>query len=116
VTRVRLVLPGPDPARSPGGVEVHDLPVPGTGAIVAVHARAPHGGAVTKLATMFIVGSSERTAERPYTLSASMECAPPDAAALAAAEQVEALVLVHPPGGPTATHGPFPLEIVASAG
>ncbi len=108
--RVRLVLPGTDPAGAPGGVEIHDLPLPEAGAIVAVHARAPHTGAGTRLGTMFIVGSHGRTGERSYTLSALLECEPAQAAALAAGE-AEAVVHVHPPGGPTVTHGPFPLEI-----
>jgi hypothetical protein len=96
-------------------VEVHGLPVPGTGAIVAVMARE-RAGAETKLGTMFVVGSPERTAEADYTLTAVLECEPPDAAALAAAGSVEALVTVHPPGGPTVIHGPFPLEIAGNGG
>ena len=99
-------------AHQPPTVAVDNVNVPNSGAIVSVLARhrgAAHG---TKLASMFIVGSSQLSGTQSQHLTAAIDAPSNVVASLAHDPQATVTVVVCKTGGSCTTSAPMPLRVV----
>jgi len=105
--------PGSDAAASPAFVVIRDLPVPAAGAtiVVSAHARALSDG--TRLATLFIVGSSRLTGTVQRTLQSPVQASPAVADALARDAHATVTIQICRPHetAPCTTVGPLAITV-----
>jgi hypothetical protein len=115
---LHLAAPGPAAAASPAFVELRDLPVPAAGATIVVNARARGLSGETRIATLFVVGSSRSSATVTRTLQGVLQTAPDVADTIARDARATITVLVcraHETGNCT-TVGPLPVTVERSSG
>jgi hypothetical protein len=102
---------GADPHQPPT-VTVDNVEVPNSGAIVTVSARRPGAAHDTKLASMFIVGSMQRSGTQSQHLTAAIDAPPGALASLAHDPKATVTVVVCKTGGSCTTSAPLPLRVV----
>ena len=109
--------PGSDAAASPAFVVIRDLPVPAAGAtvVVSAHARALADG--TRLATLFVVGSSRLTGTVQRTLQSPLQASPAVADALARDAHATVTIQICRPHetAPCTTVGPLAITVERGA-
>jgi hypothetical protein len=109
--------PGSDAAASPAFVVIRDLPVPAAGAtiVVSAHARAVADG--TRLATLFVVGSSRLTGTVQRTVQSPVQAAPAIADALARDAHATVTIQICRPHetAPCTTVGPLAITVERGA-
>jgi hypothetical protein len=105
--------PGSDAAASPAFVVIRDLPVPAAGATIVVSAHGHRLGAATRLATLFIVGSSRRTGTIQRTLQSPLQAPASVADALARDAHATVTIQICRPheSAPCATVGPLAIKV-----
>ena len=108
---IEAPAPGAD-AHQPPTVAVDNVDVPNSGAIVTVNARRSGAPRDTKLASMFIVGSMQRSGSELQHLTAAVDAPPGVVASLAHDPHATVTVVVCKTGGSCTTSAPMPLRIV----
>jgi hypothetical protein len=116
---LHVAAPGSDPAASPAFVVIRDLPVPAAGATIVISAHAHTLAADTRLATLFIVGSSRLTGTVQRTVQSPLQTAPGVGDALARDAHATVTIQICRPHetAPCTTVGPLAITVErASAG
>jgi hypothetical protein len=110
---LHVAAPGSDPAASPAFVVIRDLPVPAAGATIVISAHAHALAADTRLATLFIVGSSRLTGTVQRTVQSPLQTAPGVGDALARDAHATVTIQICRPHetAPCTTVGPLPITV-----
>jgi hypothetical protein len=110
---LHVAAPGSDPAASPAFVVIRDLPVPAAGATIVISAHARALAADTRLATLFIVGSSRLTGTVQRTVQSPLQTAPGVGDALARDAHATVTIQICRPHetAPCTTVGPLAINL-----